>query len=259
MGVSLLAIYFIVRQVDAARVGEALATARYIYLLPTVLLLLLGMWTRAQRWRVLLEGALPLGRAFWISSIAYLVNGLLPLRMGEVARVALANRASPPVPVMRSASSIVVERWLDLLAVVMLLVLAIASNPALPSEYRGTAAFMLPLLALGFGLLIALVQMRARVHLILARLSVRLPLLQKLDVARWLDHFLDGLRPSDSAPTAGLGAVVDRSELGNFRRSRVYTHVCLLRYGQLVGDSALYRGGGLCDCRASGAGQYRHL
>src|SRR5690606_9738002 len=102
--VSLLAIYLIVSQVDLNRLGVALRTARYEYVLPAALLLVVGLATRAARWRVLLSGALPLGRAFSITNVSYLVNGLLPLRIGEVARAVLANRVTPPVPVLKSAS-----------------------------------------------------------------------------------------------------------------------------------------------------------
>ena len=88
--------------------------ARYIYVLPTVVFLLLGLVTRAFRWQVLLSGDLPIGRTFSIMNVAYLVNGVLPLRIGEVARIYLATRATPPVPPMKTASTIIVERLLDL-------------------------------------------------------------------------------------------------------------------------------------------------
>ena len=121
VAVSLLAIYFIVSQVDLPRLGAALRAARYIYVVPSALLLVLAIVPRTIRWRVLLNGALPLGRAFSIINVSYLVNGLLPFRMGEVARAVLANHADPPVPVLKSASSIIVERMLDLLAVLIML------------------------------------------------------------------------------------------------------------------------------------------
>jgi uncharacterized protein (TIRG00374 family) len=195
LGISLLAIYFIVSQVDMSQLGEALRQARYIYVLPSALLLVLGLVTRALRWRVLLDGGLPLPRAFSITNISYLVNGLLPLRMGEVARAVLANRAQPPVPVLKSASSIVVERLLDLLAVLALLGFALAAAPTLPSDYRAAAVVIVPALVLGFGTLIVLAAQRARLHALLARITQIAPVLQKLKLAVWADHFLDGLLP----------------------------------------------------------------
>lgn len=193
--VSLLAIYFIVSQVDLAQLGRALGTARYEYVLPSAVLLTAGLVTRAARWQVLLNGALPLRRAFSITNVSYLVNGVLPLRMGEVARAVLANRVVPPVPLLQSASSIIVERMLDLLAVLVLLAFALATSPRLPEDYRTAALVIVPLLLVGFGVLLALARQRSRVHSLLRFASARVPALQKFDVPGWADHFLDGLLP----------------------------------------------------------------
>ena len=193
--VSLLAIYFIVSQLDLSRLGVALATAHYGYVLPAAALLLLGLVTRAVRWRILLSGALPLKRAFSITNVSYLVNGLLPLRLGEVARALLANRVQPPVPLLQSASSIIVERLLDLLTVLILLGFALATNPTLPTDYRAAASLTVPLVLLGFGTLIILATQQARVHRLVNWLGGKLPLLARLRIGDLTDHFLEGLLP----------------------------------------------------------------
>jgi glycosyltransferase 2 family protein len=193
--ISTLAIYFIFRQMDIAALGRAFIGARYVYIIPTVLLLLAGLVTRALRWRTLLSGGLPLMRAFSITNVAYLVNSVLPLRMGEVARAYLATRADPPVPVLKSASSIIVERLLDLLAVIVLLGLALAAG-SLPDELRRAAIVAVPVVVIGFLSLVFLSSQRALTHRILAWFLARFPRdasAQKL--SRWLDHFLDGLTP----------------------------------------------------------------
>lgn len=200
LAVSLLAVYFIVSQVDLEQLGRALVTARYEYMLPSALLLIAGLVTRAARWRVLLNRALPLKRAFSITNVSYLVNGLLPLRMGEVARAVLANRADPPVPLLKSASSIIVERMLDLLAVLVLLAFALATSPTLPDAYRTAALVTVPILLFGFGILILLAQQRTRVHNWLQMIANPVPALQKLNLLKWADHFLDGLLPLTQLP-----------------------------------------------------------
>jgi len=193
--ISILAIYFIARQIDLTALGQALAKAQYIYVIPTLLLLAAGLVTRALRWQVLLSDALPLRRAFNITNVAYLVNAVLPLRMGEVARAYLATRADPPVPVLKSASTIIVERLLDLLAVMVLLGLALAGGP-LPSELRAAAVFGIPALIAGFLVLVFLSRRRALAHRIVNAIVGRLP--QRISsrrLSQWLDHFLDGLSP----------------------------------------------------------------
>lgn len=190
--VSLLAIYFIVRQIEPADFINALRQARYIFLLPTVLFLLLGLVTRALRWQVLLNGGLPLKRAFSIMNVAYLVNGLLPLRIGEVARIYLATQSAPPVPPLKTASTIILERLLDVLAIVIMVVLALGSADIppelrLPAVTGGTAAIV------GFVVLIVLARRRELAGRLLKRL-IKDPATQGR-LTGWLDHFLDGLQP----------------------------------------------------------------
>lgn len=193
--VSALAIYLIFRQIDLPTLGRAFAEARYIYVIPAVVVLIIGQATRALRWQVLLSGGLSLHRAFSITNISYLVNAVLPLRMGEVARVYLATRADPPVPVLKSASTIIVERLLDLLAVVVLLGLVLAIGP-LPDELRKVAVIMLPIVVIGFLGLVFLSKQRSLAHRILAAITDRLPsVIAERPLTEWLDHFLDGLMP----------------------------------------------------------------
>ncbi|GIL12950.1 MAG: hypothetical protein BroJett038_16700 [Chloroflexota bacterium] len=200
--VSLLAIVFIMSQVDVAALGAALARARYVYLLPTAGLLLVGLAARAIRWRGLLNGALPLRRAFNIMNAAYLVNGVLPLRMGEVARVYLATRADPPVPVFQTASTIIVERLLDLLAVVVLLAAALAAGPV-PDELRTAAAAAGPL---ALAVFLGMVLLSRRRTLALRLLAAVVGRFDRAGVAEnsgsglsrlsvWFVQFLDGLLP----------------------------------------------------------------
>ena len=192
--VSALALSFILSQVDLSLLGAALVRARYGYLLPTVVFLLVGLVTRAIRWRVLLSAILPLGRSFNVINVAYLVNGILPLRIGEVARVFLATRAEPPVPALQAASTIIVERVLDLLAVVVLLGLALGAVPV-PAALRLAGIAIAPVALLGFLALIFLAGRRILAQRLLAFVMVRMRGLRQFDVAVWLDQFLDGLSP----------------------------------------------------------------
>ncbi|MCS6835182.1 MAG: flippase-like domain-containing protein [Anaerolineae bacterium] len=191
---SVIAFIFIMTQIDANLFAQAWREARYGYLLPCVVLLLLGLVARAQRWRALLADGLPLGRAFSIMNIAYLVNGVLPLRLGEVARVALVARVDSRVTVPQTIATIIVERLLDLLAVVILLSLALIVG-SVPQELRLVGASSAALALLGFGLLIALAMRPAWAQNVLSWLIARLSVLQRWPLARWLDQFLEGLQP----------------------------------------------------------------
>lgn len=194
VAVSLIAVYFIVSEIDFSLLGDAFKAARWWYVLPSLGLLLLGLVTRGLRWRLLLHGGLPLVRAFHIMNVAYLINGVLPARLGELARIFLATRADPPIPVLRTTTTIVVERLLDLLAVVMLVALALAAGPVPPALQ--SAGIVMGIAGLsGFLVLVLLSRQRETTHRILAFVTARIPLLQRLNVTDLLDHFLDGLLP----------------------------------------------------------------
>lgn len=193
--VSFAAIVFILQQIDLSQLQTALSQARYSYVLPCVLLLLLGLVTRAFRWRVLLDDALPLWRTFNIMNIAYLVNGVVPLRIGELARVFLASQGKRySVPVFKATSTIITERLLDLLAVVVMALIALGLSP-LPASGQRTALVMGAVAVVGFAVLVGLAAQRTRTEALLGYLVERIPLLQRFDVQRWAAHFLDGLAP----------------------------------------------------------------
>ncbi len=193
--VSFLAIYFIVVQVDLQLLGESFRTARYIFVLPAAVLLVIALIPRAMRWRVLLGGALPVSRSFNMINVGYLVNGIVPLRIGELARMFLARRYNPPVPLLKSASTIIVERLLDLLAVLVLLGMALAASPTLPMDYRSAATGSVLLLLVSFSILIFFASQRKLAQTLVAWVTGWLTPLRKWNFQEWVDHFLDGLTP----------------------------------------------------------------
>jgi uncharacterized protein (TIRG00374 family) len=202
-GVSIAIIAAIAARLDYPQLVLAFATARYIYLLPCIGLLLLGLVTRALRWRVLLSGGLTLRRAFSIMNAAYLVNGVLPLRIGELARIYLATQVNPPVPVMKTTSTIIAERLLDLLAVSVMALTALAFAP-LRTEIRTAALILGPLGIVGFLVLVLLARFRQRPEQWVMGLSERFPLLQRVSLVKLTGHFLDGVSPLAQARPLAL-------------------------------------------------------
>jgi uncharacterized protein (TIRG00374 family) len=178
--VSAVVIVYFVSQLDLALLGSALTSGRYTFLLPAFALLLLGLWTRALRWQALLLDDLPAGRAFHILNVSYLVNGVLPLRLGEVARAFLASRAQPSVTIPRALSTIVVERLLDLLSVIGLV--ALGASTSLPPELRAAALAGAPL-ALGGLIVLVLLAANQRFSLrLLDALLGALPALERFPI-----------------------------------------------------------------------------
>ena len=151
IGVSAFFLWVAFRQVeDVGRVGEALGRANYAWLIPAVVLYLAGLWVRALRWRALLMPVrkLPLGSLFGILSIGFLVNNVLPARLGEIARAVLVGRRHD---ISRSAvlATIVLERIFD--GIVMLLFLGVATYAAGGRVGADWLGVLVPLTAAGFG------------------------------------------------------------------------------------------------------------
>lgn len=192
--ISALAVVFIITQLNLSLFVDALLTARYEYVLPCLFFLVLGLLARAFRWQALLNRDLSYWRTFHIMNIAYLVNGVLPLRIGEVARMFLASRGDPGVPVPRTAGTILIERLLDLLAVVVMILLALTVAP-IPSRLQDAGAIAALSVIVGFVVLLMLARQRSLLHRLTRWLIERWPLLRRVNLDQWVDDFLDGLLP----------------------------------------------------------------
>ena len=124
-------LWFTFRQshLDAADLWAKVSAADYRWVLLSTLLTIVAHWSRAERWRLLLEPVVPKMPAsldaFASVLVGYLANLALP-RAGEVARCGtlyrLTSRAAgaTPVPVNVSFGTVVAERLFD---VAMLLIL----------------------------------------------------------------------------------------------------------------------------------------
>jgi glycosyltransferase 2 family protein len=179
--------------VNLAEIVQALWEANYFYVLPAVALSLLGLFMRAQSWRVILGGQLPYRRVFDVMAEGYLLNNVLPFRLGEFGRAYLISRGRD-LTASEALSSVVVERVIDLLMVVVLLTAFLPLVAGLP--WARNFAFISTVF--GLTALVTLVLMarnRQKVlslaHALFSRLRFRwLP-------AAWVEarlaNFLDGL------------------------------------------------------------------
>jgi hypothetical protein len=106
------------------RAGEALRRADWRYLLPAGVALVGYLVARAIRWRNLLGPQVFLGEAFAVTNIGYLISNVLPLRLGDPAR-AVAIGLGGKVRIGAALSTVLVERVLDMLTVVLLLAVTV--------------------------------------------------------------------------------------------------------------------------------------
>jgi glycosyltransferase 2 family protein len=205
--VSALAVVGIARELNLEEFVLALSQARWGWVVLCALLLLLALFPRAWRWRVLLNGDAPYWRTFHMMNVGYLVNNLLPFRLGEVARMYLMTQVQPPIPPLRTLSTMVLERLLDLLAVVLLLAFALSSGPV-PFELRLAGAGGGALVLVGFIVLVVMAAQRQRVLQLVDTLQTRLHFLQHLPLQKLIGSFLEGLQLLTNPRRLGFGMLL---------------------------------------------------
>jgi uncharacterized protein (TIRG00374 family) len=144
IAISAIALYLAMPPRDEwGNVAAAFARVHYAYLVPIALLSAYSIVVRCQRWQLLLRpvGPIPFLALLSATSIGFLCNMVLPLRVGEVIRpVLLANRTH--VPVSSVFASVLLERLLDMLTILLLLGLVMCLVPVSSTIRQSGIAFL---------------------------------------------------------------------------------------------------------------------
>jgi len=119
VAISALFLWLSLRGLKLNDVGEIMRSAKYIWLIPGVLLYFLAVWIRAWRWHYLIKPLKKVStkKMFPIVAIGYMGNNIFPARLGEVLRAVFLKRREN-VPISASLATVIVERIFD--GVVML-------------------------------------------------------------------------------------------------------------------------------------------
>ena len=142
VAVSAAAIALAVRGLHVGDVVRTLGETKLIWLLPAVGALLLGLYPRVRRWQVLFYPRTGMSEYNLYGSmiVGYMLNNLLPLRVGELGRAFLIGK-SEDVDYAQALATIFVERMLDILVLFgLLLVLLPVVNE--PRWATGSAVFL---------------------------------------------------------------------------------------------------------------------
>lgn len=140
VAVSVGALALSARSLRIDDVVDALTAANYLWLFPALAVLLIGLVLRARRWQLLFHpvSGLSLGNLFGAMNVGYMLNSLLPFRVGELGRAYVIGKVED-VGWVHALTTIVVERLLDVLLVIALLLILLpfvdepswATGPAL--------------------------------------------------------------------------------------------------------------------------------
>ena len=143
-GLSLVFLWLAFRDVPLSQVIAILAEADYRFVALALALVLVSPLARAARWRLLYhpdEDGLGCFRLAEILLIGQMLNIVVPARLGEVARIyfmgKIENRSRA-----RTLGTIAVEKWLDILMLLLLVLLVpvFISPPPWFRDSRGSLA-----------------------------------------------------------------------------------------------------------------------
>ncbi len=156
MLISFTALVLVVRWAGWSEMLRAMASVNWVLFGAAVLIFLLSMLARALSWRSLLDDRHSLLRVLAVLNEGYLINHVLPWRLGEVGRAILLAGGGKD-STMRVLSSIMVERMYDLFFALLFLVLMLPEAAGLESLTQN-ATFVAGALLLAFIMLRILVQ-----------------------------------------------------------------------------------------------------
>lgn len=187
--ISLLMLFFLFRFFDWQDVVAALRQAEWIYLLIALPVYLLSYVLRAFAWWTILKESIPFWRVFLAMHTGYLLNNVLPFRLGELGRAYLIGKEGPGF--WRVFPSILIERAFDMIIAVGL-VLGVLPFVLISSNTQQVAILVGGIVILGLLALYLLARNREWALVQFERFGERWPVLLRLGINR-LDAFLQGL------------------------------------------------------------------
>lgn len=212
IAISLAFLFLALRNVRPAEMLDAFRRADGRFLAPALAAVLLGLFLRSLRWRLLL---LPLGPAatrtlFASLSLGYMANAFMPAHLGEFVRAWHAARKTG-IRAGTVLATIVVERILDVASLLALMGAALLVFP-FPSWVRRSGALMLALIVVLSVLLALLRGHRGRAQAACGRILRFLPGAAAARAGEVLQQFACGLTPlrrrGHYAAVAGLSLAI---------------------------------------------------
>lgn len=202
--ISVLCVAGVLWVVDLDRVVEALREADWLLIVGAVAAGQAAFLVlRAKRWQIMLSGVeigagqdqmkVGFGAFFYAQNVGYLINNLLPFRLGDLARSYIIGQ-QPGGSGFQALSSVALERILDMLMMVVFFGIAAPLAPALPEGIRISAILFSIAAAAGFICMILAAIYRQRVVGLFQRVLEKTKV---KDTETWIvrtGSFLDGFK-----------------------------------------------------------------
>jgi uncharacterized protein (TIRG00374 family) len=124
---SAAALYFAFHNVPLYDLLKYLKSINYLWTIPAVFLVLISFFIRALRWQFILEAShkINVWRAFHPLMIGFMINCILPGRVGEIARPMILQKKEK-IPFAAGIATVAAERVFDVFALVIFAVITFA-------------------------------------------------------------------------------------------------------------------------------------
>jgi uncharacterized protein (TIRG00374 family) len=136
--ISVIALLLAFRWAGFQALKEALTTIDLTFVFLALITYILSMFFRVAAWRVLLQRSVTIRRVFAVLNQGYLLNNVLPWRLGELGRAILLGRR-PHLTVQGVLASIFVERLYDIILALGLFAALIPYAVGLPGISRSVS------------------------------------------------------------------------------------------------------------------------
>jgi len=198
--ISVAALVVLFLLVDLEAVKEAIQLADYRYLFPTVILFFATIGARSMGWRTILQEKISFKKAFLTENEGYLLNNVLPFRLGEIGRAFLLSRTTS-LSFWEVLSTIMVERIFDVGLMASFLLLTVPF--VIGGEWALQAALIAGgLVIAGFTVLYVIARNKEGTIQLFNRLTKPWPRLTEFGQDK-LNSFLDGLAALQSLSRFG--------------------------------------------------------
>lgn len=189
--ISAIAVAAILYFVDLKRLLSALQQADYRYIALFFAISVFWLAVRGLVWRTLLQEQASFSQVFLTLNEGYLLNNILPFRLGELGRAFLLSKKAG-LGFLQVFSTILIERALDVAVAAGLL---FATLPFVMKANRAwqAAVIMGSLVIIGLVLLYLLARNQSWALQQYNRLAVHFPILQRLISKQQLTAFFTGL------------------------------------------------------------------
>jgi uncharacterized protein (TIRG00374 family) len=196
--ISIVLVYFSVREIKLQDVFRALKNIQVSYVILFILIAILMQWLRSYRWGVILQPLEKIDQVslFSVTCVGFLAISSIPARIGELARPYLIAQRSN-IKMSSALGTILVERVFDGFSV-LLIALFVFFLADIPSRYRSfmiqSSIIFFLLAVVMFCFIIFLILRRDAALKLINRILSRLPgkFAHKIDEV--IHHFIDGFQ-----------------------------------------------------------------